>query len=178
MLPRDLEEGQSVTEPELQPETVTRRTVLAVGMAGAAGVALAACGGGSETSSESSGSATGSPTPSNTGTSAPAEGGEATAGAGANVGSVDQVAVGAAQIFAVEETAFVIAQPEEGKFVAHSAVCPHQGCLCNRIADGEAVCPCHGSKFNVVTGAVEQGPATTGLAPASVKVENGQLFVS
>lgn len=86
--------------------------------------------------------------------------------------------MGGAAIIAANDTAFVVAQPEEGKFVAHSAVCPHQGCLCNRINDGDAVCPCHGSVFNAVTGEVERGPATTGLAAAQVTVENGQLFVS
>ena len=171
----DVEEGLAVTDIEPHPETVTRRTVLAVGMAGAAGVALAACGGG-ETASESTTSAE----PTNSPSSAPtaSQTSESPAGSGTNIGSVDQVAVGSATIIAANDTAFVVAQPEEGKFVAHSAVCPHQGCLCNRIADGEAICPCHGSKFDAVTGAVEQGPATTGLAPAAVSVENGQLFIS
>lgn len=163
-----------MTETEARPETVTRRTVLAVGMAGAAGVALAACGGGNETSTD----ATSAPAPADATTSAAPESGADSSGSGTNVGSVDQVAVGSATIIAANDTAFVVAQPEEGTFVAHSAVCPHQGCLCNRITDGDAVCPCHGSRFDAVTGEVEQGPATTGLAPATVSVENGQLFIS
>ena len=65
-----------------------------------------------------------------------------------------------------------------GNFVAHSAVCPHQGCLCNAVEGKTAVCPCHGSKFNVETGAVEQGPATEGLAPATVTDNGGTLNFS
>lgn len=168
-----LEGPLTVTASEPRTE-LPRRTVLAAGVVGVAGAALAACGGSS--SSESTTSASASPTtPSEAGTPSPTAGGGA---AGADIGAASQVPVGGAVIIAANDTAFVVAQPTEGEFVAHSAVCPHQGCLCNRISDGEAVCPCHGSKFNAVTGAVQQGPATSGLAAAQVTVENGQLFVS
>lgn len=150
-----------------------RRTVLAVGVVGAAGAALAACGGGSSTSESSASPADTTPGAADSPTAT--SGGGA---AGSDIGAASQVPVGGAVIIAANDTAYVVAQPEEGKFVAHSAVCPHQGCLCNRITDGEAVCPCHGSVFNAVTGEVEQGPATSGLAAAQVTVENGQLFVS
>lgn len=168
-----LEGPRIVTAPEPRSE-LPRRTVLAAGVVGVAGAALAACGGG--TSSDSSASPSADPTsPSAAGSPSPTAGGGA---AGSDIGAASQVPVGGAVIIAVNDTAFVVAQPKEGEFVAHSAVCPHQGCLCNRISDGEAVCPCHGSKFNAVTGAVEQGPATSGLAAAQVTVENGQLIVS
>ena len=62
-------------------------------------------------------------------------------------------------IVPVGGTAYVVAQPTAGNYVAHSAICPHQGCLCNAVQSGKAICPCHGSEFNVQTGAVEKGPA-------------------
>lgn len=132
-----------------------RRTVLAVGAAGAAGLTLAAC------SSSGDGG-----------------GGQASPGAGAaagNGGSADQVPVGGAAIVSVGDTAFVVAQPTAGNFVAHSAVCPHQGCLCNEVVGPNAVCPCHGSEFDAESGAVKRGPATKPLAPANVTVTDGTL---
>jgi nitrite reductase/ring-hydroxylating ferredoxin subunit len=154
-------------------DNYTRRTVLAVGVAGAAGMALAACGG-SDTATEATASAPADDPTTEATSSAPAA--DVT---GTDVGPASQVAVGSAAILTTaEDTAFVVAQPEEGTFVAHSAVCTHQGCLCSRIDGQDAVCPCHGSKFNVVTGDVEQGPATRPLASANVTVSNGNLFVS
>ena len=39
------------------------------------------------------------------------------------------------------------------------------------------VCPCHGSQFNAATGAVEVGPAPTGLTPIPIAEHgNGQLY--
>lgn len=155
-------------------DNYTRRTVLAVGVAGAAGVALAACGGSDSATSDTTPSSA-QPQPETT-AGTPEAGG---AVSGSDVGPASQVAVGSAAILkTADDTAFVVAQPEEGTFVAHSAVCTHQGCLCNRIEGQDAVCPCHGSKFNVVTGDVEQGPATRPLATANVTVADGNLFVS
>lgn len=148
-----------------------RRTVLAVGALGAAGAALAACGGSTSTSSGSSasGSAAG-------GASASAAA-SASGGPLAAAGPASQVPVGGAAIVPVGQTAYVVAQPTAGSYVAHSAICPHQGCLCNAVQSGKAICPCHGSEFNVDTGAVEKGPAQEGLAPAEVKVAEGNLLL-
>jgi nitrite reductase/ring-hydroxylating ferredoxin subunit len=88
------------------------------------------------------------------------------------------VPVGGAAIVKSGSTAYVVAQPTAGQFVAHSAVCPHAGCLCNQISGAEAVCPCHGSRFNATTGAVVRGPAKTGLAPANVTADGGTLQLS
>lgn len=156
-------------------DNYTRRAVLAVGVAGAAGVALAACGSSDTATTESTPADTAQPD-----TSASADSGQTdTAASGSDAGPASQVAVGSAAIVkTADDAAFVVAQPEEGTFVAHSAVCTHQGCLCSRIEGQDAVCPCHGSKFNVVTGDVEQGPATRPLASASVTVSDGNLYVS
>lgn len=57
----------------------------------------------------------------------------------------------------------VVAQPTAGNFTAHSAVCTHQGCV--TAVDGTSLaCPCHGSRFDAFTGAVQNGPATKPLS--------------
>jgi nitrite reductase/ring-hydroxylating ferredoxin subunit len=143
-----------------------RRTVLAVGAFGAAGAALAACGGSSSSGAAASSGAAGASA------SAAASGAPLAA-----AGPASEVPVGGAVIVPVGDTAYVVAQPSAGTYVAHSAVCPHQGCLCNAVTSGKAVCPCHGSEFNAETGAVEKGPAKEGLAPASVSVAQGTLML-
>ena len=61
---------------------------------------------------------------------------------------------------------------------AFSAVCPHQGCHVDRVADGTIDRPCHGSRFDVTTGKVVAGPAPRGLAPVAVTVSNGEVITA
>ncbi|MCD0481918.1 Rieske (2Fe-2S) protein [Streptacidiphilus sp. ASG 303] len=76
------------------------------------------------------------------------------------------VAVGGAVKTADPATgdAVYVLQPEQGRFTALSAVCPHAQCVVNAPKDGKLVCPCHGSQFDAATGALLVGPATQGLA--------------
>ena len=59
-----------------------------------------------------------------------------------------------------------------------TAVCTHQGCLVARVEDGEIDCPCHGSRFDALTGAVRNGPAARPLAPVVVVVLGGNVYSS
>ncbi|MGA8089332.1 MAG: Rieske (2Fe-2S) protein [Terracidiphilus sp.] len=43
-----------------------------------------------------------------------------------------------------------------------SSLCPHLGCRINKIEGAEFVCPCHGSRFNLL-GELVHGPAMRGL---------------
>jgi thiosulfate dehydrogenase [quinone] large subunit len=74
----------------------------------------------------------------------------------------------------------IVIQATPGKFVAFDAVCPHAGCTVEYDqAAALIICPCHGSQFNAATGAVETGPATTGLNPITIaKGSNGQLYAT
>lgn len=72
----------------------------------------------------------------------------------------------------------VVTQPTAGDFKAFSAVCPHQGCTVGGVTDGLITCPCHGSQFDIATGAVRTGPATTGLEAKSVSVGADGIQVS
>ncbi|MDQ2757442.1 MAG: Rieske (2Fe-2S) protein, partial [Actinomycetota bacterium] len=95
------------------------------------------------------------------------------AGAGATVPVAD-VPVGGGKI--VGEV--VVTQPTKGVFRAFSVVCTHQGCPVSKIADGQIECTCHGSMFDVSTGAPTQGPATAPLAAKTATVKGTDVVVS
>jgi len=63
--------------------------------------------------------------------------------------------------------------------VAFDAICPHAGCtVAFQSAADIIACPCHGSEFNSRTGAVVNGPATSGLNRIRVITgSNGDLYV-
>ena len=64
----------------------------------------------------------------------------------------------------------VITQPTAGDFKAFSAVCTHQGCTVSSVSGGTINCACHGSTFDIATGAVTSGPATKALPAKTVTV--------
>lgn len=99
---------------------------------------------------------------------------------GKSVGPASAVPVGGAASFtdpATGDPALVV-QPQAGTFVAFDAICPHEGCTVNYSRPNEMfICPCHGSRFNGVTGNVVKGPATRGLTPIQVaEGPDGQLY--
>jgi len=60
-----------------------------------------------------------------------------------------------------------------GSLYAFGNTCTHQGCsLAQGELDGTTVtCPCHGSRFDVTTGAVVRGPAREPVASYAARVE-------
>ncbi|MEV4895099.1 Rieske (2Fe-2S) protein [Nonomuraea sp. NPDC055795] len=70
---------------------------------------------------------------------------------------------------------YVITQPKKNVFRCFSAKCTHQGCTLASVSRGTINCPCHGSKFNISTGAVVQGPATRALPRKKIKVSGGKI---
>ena len=68
----------------------------------------------------------------------------------------------------------------EGKIYATQNECSHVGCGLdeNHAIEGDVVeCTCHGSKFNIKTGAVVLPPAAEPLKTYKVSVENDEIFV-
>jgi 3-phenylpropionate/trans-cinnamate dioxygenase ferredoxin component len=66
-----------------------------------------------------------------------------------------------------------------GAFHAFDDTCTHLHCS---LAEGDleettAICPCHGSEFDVTSGAVLQGPARKPLATYETRVEGGNLEI-
>lgn len=66
-----------------------------------------------------------------------------------------------------------------GNFYAFGDICTHQRCpLSKGELEGTTVtCPCHGSQFDVTTGAVLQGPAEDPVESYPIRAEDGTLVV-
>ena len=99
---------------------------------------------------------------------------------GTRLGPASAVPVGGAASFtdpASGDPALVV-QPQRGTFLAFDAVCPHAGCPVQYSSqDHLFICPCHGSEFNGRTGAVQVGPAQSGLQPIAIaEGSDGQLY--
>lgn len=120
-------------------------------------------------------------------TTAPAGGGAPTTAAptttvaGVAIGPAGGVPVGGAARFTDPSSGdpALVLQLTQGSFVAYDAVCPHAGCTVGYSSAARLiVCPCHGSEFDPATGAVEVGPAPTGLRTITVaEGGDGQLYV-
>jgi thiosulfate dehydrogenase [quinone] large subunit len=100
---------------------------------------------------------------------------------GTAIGAASSVPVGGSASFTVPASGDpgLVIQQTAGEFVAFDAVCPHAGCTVAYVRAAKIIaCPCHGSEFNAKTGAVIQGPATTGLTTIKViRGSNGDLYV-
>ena len=124
------------------------------------------------------------PRPGRHGQAAPSGDGQAGAKAppGTAVGPASDVPVGQAASFTDPATGdpSIVIRPSTGTFVAFDAVCPHAGCTVGYDPSAKVIiCPCHGSQFNASTGAVEVGPAATGLTKLGIaEGPNGQLYVT
>jgi thiosulfate dehydrogenase [quinone] large subunit len=101
---------------------------------------------------------------------------------GTAIGPAADVPVGQAASFHDPATGdpSIVIQPRSGQFLAFDAVCPHAGCTVGYDAAAKViVCPCHGSQFSASTGAVEVGPAATGLRRLAIaEGSDGQLYVT
>ncbi len=159
-------ETDSITAEPLPAAAASwpRRTVIAA--SGAALLACAAC------ASKSSAGAT----PGTTAAASSAAGSGSAAASGSAAGktaiaSVSDIPADSGLI-ADAPSGQVILAKQDGKVVAHTAVCTHQG----GIIDGAGVCPLHGSRFNPATGAVINGPATEPLAVVAVTETDGKVY--
>jgi Rieske Fe-S protein len=130
-----------------------RRTALAAGAAGAGAVALAAC---SSSSPKS----------------------QSTPAANAQLVKLDDIEVGRCVSARLPDgRTAIVSRPTSDTAVAFSAKCTHMGCTVQP-AGTELHCPCHGSKYNALTGAVIHGPASRPLATLAVRVANGEVVTS
>ncbi|MBQ1100883.1 Rieske (2Fe-2S) protein [Streptomyces sp. b94] len=129
--------------------TPTRRTVLLC--TGAAALSVGCAGGGGD-----------------------GDGGDSSAASpGQELAPTSEIPVGGGKIFADRKV--VVTQPEQGEFKAFSAVCTHQNCLVSDVRDGSIDCACHGSRFSITDGAVEQGPATEPLSEERIAVDGNSV---
>lgn len=144
------------------PDGLDRRTLLlraGVAGAGVAGVLiLAACGGAEEAATKATGAA-----------------GSATDAIKDAIKTAD-IPVGGGKVF--PDLGVVVTQPEQGVFKAFSSTCTHQGNPIGSVSDGTINCPFHGSKFDMATGEVKNGPATKALPAKSVTVGSDGITVT
>ena len=94
------------------------------------------------------------------------------------VGLAKDVPPGTMKGFKAEGKAIVVANIG-GKFSAIVERCTHRGCsLSKGRMEGEVVtCPCHGSRFNLKTGAVVRGPAAEAEPSFPVTIEGDAIWV-
>jgi Rieske Fe-S protein len=95
--------------------------------------------------------------------------------AGKELATTAEVPVGGGVIFGEEKV--VITQPTEGEFKAFTAVCTHQSCTVAEVKE-TINCTCHGSKFSVADGSVQDGPATSPLAEVPITVEGDSIVTA
>jgi Rieske Fe-S protein len=156
-----------------------RRVVIrgagAVGLAAVGGTVLAACGSDSTAGATAGDTSTGGPSggPSSAATTTTTTAGGS--GGSEGVAKAD-IPVGGGTIVAATKT--VITQPAAGEFKAFSSICTHMGCPVASVADGTINCNCHGSRYDIATGAVKRGPATKPLPAKTVTVKGDQITVT
>ncbi|MFC8103283.1 Rieske (2Fe-2S) protein [Streptomyces sp. NPDC017454] len=101
------------------------------------------------------------------------DGDASAASPGQELAPTSDIPVGGGKVFADEK--IVVTQPEQGEFKAFSAICTHQNCLVSDVRDGSIDCACHGSRFSITDGAVEQGPATRPLPEERIAVDGNSV---
>ncbi|MFJ8625250.1 Rieske (2Fe-2S) protein [Kitasatospora sp. NPDC093550] len=141
--------------PETSP-AASRRTLLCGAAAVlAAGGAVAVTGCSSASSSGSSGSSAKGPV---------------------DLGPASAVPEGGGTVF--RDQKIVVTQPTAGQYKAFSAKCTHAGCIVDQVKNQQIQCPCHGSRFGIADGAVQDGPAPSPLPAYTVTVDGGNLKVT
>jgi len=76
------------------------------------------------------------------------------------------------------DAGIVLTRTSDGTPHAFSSVCTHQGCTVTGVVNGAIACPCHGSRFDIRTGAVVAGPAPRPLPAVPIEVRDGQIYTS
>jgi Rieske Fe-S protein len=165
-----------VTQEPRQDSLASRRGVLAgVGLVGLAGAITACSSGSSSSSAPAAAPSSASSAAGGAASSAPAAGASSAAAGGSAdaLTTTSKVPVGGG--FVNTTAKVVVTQPSAGEYKAFTAVCTHMGCIVNQIGNGTIDCPCHGSKYNISTGAVVNGPAPKPLAPIAIKVSGDDI---
>jgi len=94
------------------------------------------------------------------------------------IGYVKDVAAGQMRAFDVAGTKVDVANAD-GHLYALENTCTHRGCsLASGKLEGTTVtCPCHGSQFDVTSGAVLRGPAIQPVRSRSVQIAGEDLLI-
>ena len=95
-----------------------------------------------------------------------------------SIGKSTDIPAGEMHVFDVAGTKITVANAD-GQLYAFDDRCTHTGCSLShgRLHGTTVTCPCHGSQFDVTTGAVIHGPATRAVRSHRVEVEDDELLV-
>jgi len=145
------------------PGLLARRPVLC----GAAAICVTAVGG-------CAGYGKGRPAPPPAQPAPAAQPAQAAVNAPTPIATVADLPVGGGAILADRQ--LVVTRPTATEVRVLSAVCTHQGCLVDSVANGTISCACHGSAFSL-TGEVTSGPATQPLPARQFSVVDGVVTV-
>ncbi|HEX3220488.1 MAG TPA: Rieske (2Fe-2S) protein [Candidatus Limnocylindria bacterium] len=93
------------------------------------------------------------------------------------VGSAEEVPIGHMRVFDVEGAKVNIANAN-GQLYAFDDTCTHMGCSLAKgsLAGTTVTCACHGSQFDVTSGAVVRGPAARPVRSRGIRVEGQALL--
>ena len=94
------------------------------------------------------------------------------------VGRTADVPEGRPEVFEVEDR-HVAVYRLDGAYYAIEDICTHDGgpLAEGDVEDGEVICPRHGARFDIKTGAVRCMPAVTPVESYPVRVEGGDLYI-
>ncbi|MEO0250399.1 MAG: Rieske 2Fe-2S domain-containing protein [candidate division WOR-3 bacterium] len=94
------------------------------------------------------------------------------------VGSLDELAVGAAKFVVHEQQPFWLIRTSADQLIALPATCTHLRCILQWEKERQRLlCPCHGGAFDL-SGNVVSGPPPKSLQPLRVDVRGGIIYVT
>jgi 3-phenylpropionate/trans-cinnamate dioxygenase ferredoxin component len=94
------------------------------------------------------------------------------------VSAASKLGEGEMRVFDIDGTKVSVAAAG-GCLYAFDDACTHMGCSlgAGELAGTTVTCPCHGSQFDVTSGAVLRGPAQQPVRSRSVEVDGQDLLV-
>ena len=95
-----------------------------------------------------------------------------------NIGLLSEFAEGHIRRFIIEGRDIILVRHNE-RIYALDDLCTHDGGNLSggHVNDGNVVCPRHGARFDLKTGAATAMPAVAGIQTYEVKIENDQVYL-
>lgn len=156
--PTDLTTAEDPTECSAAGGPSRRTLLRGAALAGLAGPALAACGGGGDSNPASD------------------------AKKGQVLAKTADVPNGGGII--LDDVGIVLTQPTAGTFEGFTNICTHQQCHLDNVSDGTINCICHGSEFSIKDGTPVRGPngdppsVISALAKRPVRVKGAHITLA
>jgi Rieske Fe-S protein len=99
----------------------------------------------------------------------------------ARVVAANEIPVGGYTLFRypTSDDPCILLRLEPDRFVAYNQQCTHLSCpVMFNAASRQLECPCHKGFFNAEDGRIVAGPAKRGLAPLTVSIREGGVWVN